>query len=223
MVCDLSNEITLIGDWDPDILFSLIQPKVPTLVYIDSLILLAPARAMAGKVPTTWLNFDDCFLDDIIKVFLDCLSIIKRNATLVLLAMHVSMRLLAKDEQVPRKETLSLNKLLLEGTPSELMIVLGWLIDTRRLLLWLPQDKFDRWRKELRNLLADPKISKIALKSLIGKLVHAAYVILISSFFIAILEPSCFNEGEVYQISLKIIQGGNRRYDAMRHPFRASA
>ena len=44
--------------------------------------------------------------------------------------------------QTSTKERLSLNKLLLEGTPSKIMIVLEWLIDTRRLLLRLPQDKF---------------------------------------------------------------------------------
>ena len=69
--------------------------------------------------------------DDLIKVCLDCLAIFKRNATSVSLAMHVLMKPLSKNEPVPRKETLLLIKLLLEGTSSELMIVLGWLIDTQ--------------------------------------------------------------------------------------------
>ena len=163
MVCDLSNEMTLIGDLDPDNLFSPTQPKVPTPVHIDPLVLLAPARAMAVKVLTTSLGRDDCFLDDIIKVFLNRLSIIKKNAASVPLAMNVLMRLLAKDEPVPRRETLLLNKLKLEGTSSKQMIMLSWLIDTRRLLLRLPQDKVDGWCKELRELLADPKMSRISL------------------------------------------------------------
>ena len=73
--------------------------------------------------------------------------------------MYVLMSPLAKDEPVPRKETLSLNKLKLEGTLSKQMIVLGWFIYTHQLLLRLPQDIFDQWRKELRELFADPKIS----------------------------------------------------------------
>ena len=131
MVCNLSNEIILIGDWDSNILFSPIQPKVPAAVYVNPRIPIAPAREMAVKVPTKSLGRDDCFLDDIIKVFLNHLTIIKRNTASVPLAMHVSMRLLSKDEPVPRKGTLSLNKLLLKGTSSESMLVLGWLIDTR--------------------------------------------------------------------------------------------
>ena len=157
MVCDLSNEITLIGDWDPDILFSPIQATVPDPIYVDPLVPLAPARAMAVKVPTTLLGRGDCFLDDIIKVFLARWDIIKRNAASVPLAMHASMRPLAKDEPVPRKETISLTKLLLKGTPSELMILLGWLIDTRRLLLRLPKDKYERWKRKLEIYSQTPK------------------------------------------------------------------
>ena len=95
------------------------------------------------------------------------------------------MRPFAKDELVPRKETLSLNKLKLKRSPSKLMIVLGWLINTCQLLLRLQKDKFDWWRKKLRELLADPKISRITLKSLIGELVYVAYVIPLSCHFLS--------------------------------------
>ena len=61
MVCDLSNEITLIGDWDPDILFSPIQPTVPDPIYVDPFVPLAPARVMAVELPTTSLGRGDCF------------------------------------------------------------------------------------------------------------------------------------------------------------------
>ena len=77
MICDLSNEMTLIGNWDPDILSSPIQPEVPDPVYIDPSVSLAPARAMTVEVPTTSLGRGDCCLDDNIKVFLARLSIIK--------------------------------------------------------------------------------------------------------------------------------------------------
>ena len=91
MLCDLSNEITLVGDWDPDFLFSLIQPKIPVAVYVDPLIPTAPARKMVEEVSTTSLGRDDYFLDNIIKVFLNRLTIIKRNAVSVPLAIHVLM------------------------------------------------------------------------------------------------------------------------------------
>ena len=99
-------------------------------LYVDPSIPIAPAREMAVEVPTISLGRGNYFLDDIIKVCLNRLDVIKRNTASVPLAMHVLMRPLSLDKPVPRKEIVSLSKLLLEETPSELMIVLGWLIDT---------------------------------------------------------------------------------------------
>ena len=92
MVCDLSNEITQVKEWDPDMLFSPVQLVVPPTKYLDPSIPIAPAKTLAVEVPTTSLGRRDCFLDDIIKECLDRLDIIKRNAASAPLAMHVSMR-----------------------------------------------------------------------------------------------------------------------------------
>ena len=101
MVCD-----TLVGEWDPDIVSSPIQPKVPAAMCVDPFIHIASARETAVEVPTRSLVRGDCFLDNIIKVFSNHRTIIKRNAASVPLAIHVSMRPLSKDEPVPRKKTL---------------------------------------------------------------------------------------------------------------------
>ena len=67
-------------------------------------------------------------------VFVSLGDVIKRFAAATPLAFFASMRPIAKDEPVPRKETLSMSKLEAEGTPNEVMMVLGWETDTRRLL-----------------------------------------------------------------------------------------
>ena len=69
ILCDLSNKISQIKDWDPDVLFSPSQPKVPTPKLLDKDIPYAKAQQMAGDVPTTSLGRGDCYLDDIIKVY----------------------------------------------------------------------------------------------------------------------------------------------------------
>ena len=171
-------------------------------MYVDLCVPLAPVRALVVEVQTTSLGRGDCFLEDIIIVFLVHLAIIK-NVTSILLAMHVLMRPLATDEPVPRKETLPLSKLLPKGTPSEQMIVLGWLIDTCPLLLCLPQDKLEQWSKECIKLLAEPKTSRAALESLIGKIVHATYVIPLS-FFVLITIPTCLDEREKIEHLMRI-------------------
>jgi hypothetical protein len=48
-----------------------------------------------------------------------------------------------------RRNILSLPKLLVEGTPDEHHIILGWLLDTHRLLVLLPKDMFKSWLEDL--------------------------------------------------------------------------
>ena len=82
MVCDLSNKITLVGDWDLDILSSPMQPKVPTVMYVDPLIPIAPAREMVVEAPTMSLCRGECFLEDTIKLFLNRLTIKREKRSL---------------------------------------------------------------------------------------------------------------------------------------------
>ena len=55
MVTDLSNELPLINNWNPDELHHPMQPKVPDPEYSDDSIPLAAAKEMAINVPTTVL------------------------------------------------------------------------------------------------------------------------------------------------------------------------
>ena len=66
---------------------------------------------MVVGIPTTSLGHRDCYLDDIVNIFLGLTKIIKKNTALVPLTLHVLMRLLIDHLPVPRKKTLSLPKL----------------------------------------------------------------------------------------------------------------
>ena len=184
MVCDLSNELTMMEEWDPDVLFSPTQPTIPKPIYLDKSIPFAQGREMAVEVHTTSFGRGDAFIDDIIKVFLARPDVIKKNAASAPLALHVSMRPLAADEPIPRKESLSIPKLVAEGTPSEIMIVLGWEINTRLLLLCLPLDKYKKWIREINDILNKSSTTRVTLESIIGKLVHASFVIPLSQHFL---------------------------------------
>ena len=184
MLCDLSNEIPLIPNWDPEVLFSPSQPVVPLPDFLPEPIRYAKAQPMAVEVPTRSLGRGDCYLDDIIKVYVGIKSAILKHAASAPLAMFVSMRPLATDEPVPRKETLSLPKLKAEGTPSEMMIVLGWWLDTRRLLLRLPNDKFVAYSKEVEEILDAGKINGKDLEHIIGVFVHTSYAVPLSRHFL---------------------------------------
>jgi len=80
MVTDLSNEIPLIEEWNPDELHHPMQKQVPAPEYLDEDEPLVEAKELAVEVPTTALGRRDCFIDDIIAVMLDTEDSIKRHA-----------------------------------------------------------------------------------------------------------------------------------------------
>ena len=118
----------------------------------------------------------DGFIDDLINVFLDTPRNCKRQPQVVPLAMHVTSRPHAGDalEPLPRRAILSQPKLIAEGSPAECQLVLGWHLDTRRLLLSLPKDKFDAWTSDINVILATGSCLFTVLETLVGRLNHAA-------------------------------------------------
>ena len=77
-------------------------------------------------------------------------------------------------ESILRRAILSLLKLLAEGFAAE-HIVLRWLLDTRRLLVSHPGDKYSAWLTTIGRTIKDKGCAKRPLDTLEGQLNHAAY------------------------------------------------
>ena len=187
MVADLANELKLCKtSWDPAELRSpnLSQPPLPHRQ--RSSVPFGQAARLAVQVHTDLAGIVDCFIDDLIHVFLDNGDAWKRESLIVPLAIHAASRPHAgNDEPIPRRPILSPEKLEAEGTPAESQIVLGWSIDTRRLLIALPDDKFVAWSKDVAAVIEAGDASMGYLDSLIGKLNHAGFVIPLSRHFLS--------------------------------------
>ena len=90
---------------------------------------------------------------------------------MVPLAMHVTSRPHAGDkEPILRRAILSMMKLLMEGSPAEQQIVLGWLLDTCRLLVSLPDDKYSAWTERIAKVIREKGCTKGDLDTLEGQL-----------------------------------------------------
>ena len=87
-------------------------------------------------------------------------------------------------EPIQRRPILSWAKLLAEGTHAETQVVLGWLLDTRRLLVSLPPEKSQPWSAQVKLTIASRKISMQDLDTLVGRLNHAATIIPLSRHFL---------------------------------------
>jgi hypothetical protein len=135
-------------------------------------------------VPTSVTAQTDCFIDDLILAFLDTPTNRQRQPHTVPLAVYVANRPNAGvNEPMPRRENISEPNLITEGTPAEEQIILGWTIETRRLIVRLPGNKFIAWSVDIAEILRTETVTFGDLESCVGRLNHAAYVIPLSRHF----------------------------------------
>ena len=135
---DLCNDIADFDDWNPSCCVSPLQDGIGPPDYLADDIPLAPARELAVTIPPRPHGYHDCYLDDMIQLFLATPANITRCPSIVPLVIHLVTRPLADDEPIPRKAMLEADKLQAEGAPVEEQRVLGWIVDTRRLIISLP-------------------------------------------------------------------------------------
>jgi hypothetical protein len=86
---------------------------------------------------------------------------------------------------ITRRDILSGPKLIAEGTPAEEQIVLNWMIDTHRLKLRLPPDKYEAWTQDLIRIRTSRVATYEGIDSLVGKLNHAAFLIPLPHHFLS--------------------------------------
>jgi hypothetical protein len=137
--------------------------------------------------PTTHTNgYIDNYLDDSFGMVLwlsksDPQRVIKCQ----LLAIDVLGRPNTSHEPLPRNEMLSEKKMKAEGTPTEVLTILGWKLNTRAFTISLPTDKFEKYTRQITVILAEPKKAKEKkeLESLVGRIQHVASIIPASRHF----------------------------------------
>jgi hypothetical protein len=184
---DLSNELSC-SNFDPDEVRSpVVEPStLRETDYPTEFTPIAEGIPPAVEVPTTLDSRKDCFIDDIVVVFLATTKNLKREVHSVPLAAHLLSRPHAGEEKepVPRKPLFAPDKLIAEGTPAEIMMVLGWLLNTRLLLVRLPPDKFVAWSADLIKIIAAGSVTFGELESTVGRLNHASFLIPLSRHFL---------------------------------------
>ena len=140
----------------------------------------------ALEVPVTLDSARDCFIDDVIDVYLDTPANRVREGHLVQMAVHLMSRPHAGDaaEPVPRRPLLGPAKLEAEGRGSERQIVLGWEIRTREFVVALPNDKYLAWKGDLVAMIERGMATVQEVESMAGRLNHASLTIPLSRHFL---------------------------------------
>jgi len=92
----------------------------------------------------------EVFVNDVFSAFLDLSQDhMDRGQFSPLLAIETLSRPLHKQEPLPRDDMLALEKAVAEDTPTETLIVLGWELNARRLLVILPLCKAQDWSTQV--------------------------------------------------------------------------
>jgi len=114
------------------------------------------------------LPCSDVYLDDQFEAFLE------QNWTLGRALLPFMIRLVGRladdNDPIARDGCLSMSKFLAEATPDERKIVLGWLIDTRKMMISLPPNKVKAWKGHIQTMLDEGKTTKLELTRLLGRL-----------------------------------------------------
>jgi hypothetical protein len=179
MLTDLANEVPLCPAWIPD------EEPFQSFSTVDASVPYGPACEMAYNIPTTLTSRCDCFVDDLIQVFLDTVENRRRLPGIVPFIANLFFRPHAGDnEPIPRRPIFGPEKLAAEGTPAEIQTVLGWLLDTRRLRLALPVDKFLAWSGDIVVVITVGVVTFSELDTIVGRLTHTSYVLPLCRHFI---------------------------------------
>lgn len=152
-VCDLANDIMRCPEWDPLTLHHPVAHLIPPPSNLPDSMPFADVMPTIVSVEYNDWGQADVYIDDTCTVCVD----LKDNAlccsNVVPLAIHLVGRPIAPDEPLPREALTALNKLLAKAGLEETKILLGWLLDTRRLVISLPEHKFLAWKKDLIEML----------------------------------------------------------------------
>ena len=181
-ITDLANALLRCGEWDHNKVFSRWQHMVPDPIRLPLDVPIAAARQMFVTVPLEIWGKIDCFIDDLPGVGLDTPANVIRLPAAILLAIELFTRQYV-NFPIPRDEMVSITKLVAELGMSEQKIILGWMYDSRRLLISLPREKYLAWSHQIRDLLKRKRSNHNELKTLVGRLDHAAGVMPLARHF----------------------------------------
>jgi hypothetical protein len=183
MIADLANVVIQHRDWNPNRLhsdFISLTGKKPILA--PSSTPFAAAREMLPEWELSDYGVTEAYIDDIFTAFpLLSDDHFERGRNAALLAIDTLGRPVHPDDPLPRDPIVATKKVMAEGTPTEVLTVLGWQIDTRRLLIQLPAEKADLWDSDLKELIERGdnglSISLSELESIQGRNVNFASIV----------------------------------------------
>ena len=168
IIADVTNDLFADMSWDPEVVSSTYLNQVPAPRGLPSDIPFAPARSTSVPNIEGAKCSADVFIDDVITVGVDVgINVLKLRAG-PCTVMHAIAQPADYSTTIHRQDFIAADKNEAEGGPEETKIILGWLIDSRRLLIQLPNHKHTAWSSQLSSFTTRKSANSKDLQSLLG-------------------------------------------------------
>ena len=182
---DLANIILRHPDWNPNELYSPLSLMLPERIDLPDDIPFGEGRELAVDVPVDGHGSSEVYIDDTFTQTVDLPGNVLKAERAVLLAIHAIARPIADEEPIPRETMAAMEKFLAEAGMEETKIMLGWLLDFRRLEISLPDNKATAWSQEIADMLKEGKTKAKRLERNIGRFVNIGMILPYVHHFLA--------------------------------------
>jgi len=176
-ITDIGNSLLQNKFWIHSDLFDPISDQIDVPLSLPDSVPFHQSRELSVKVPDNDKGKVDIYIDDSIGVAPDIADAPSRVIRAIPLAIRILARPNSDTDVIPRKDIISLKKLRAEGQLSEIKTVLGWELNTRRLLISLPSHKVTDWLRDIDSILLAKKVHYKLLDSILGRLNHVACIL----------------------------------------------
>ena len=176
LLADLINDLLSCKEWDETKIRSNYVTKIPAPVEMDQAIPFARSRELIVSLPIEDHGKSDVFIDDLISVAVDLNNNLKRLSAAPCTVIHAVAHEAESGSHVKRDNMIADDKNDAEGAPEESKICLGWLLDTRKLLVSLPFHKATAWSNQIENMMLQKSVSEKLLASVLGRLENIATI-----------------------------------------------
>ena len=178
MITDTINDLMICKKWKPDLLHSDYIKIIPQAKPLPVDVPFAQARTMSVSCDEEISCKSDVFVDDIITLGVDINDNLSRIIAAPCTVMHaVAHSAIGNETFVPRQNFISEDKNEAEGAPEEVKITLGWELDSRRLLIKLPEHKHKAWSSQVESFISRKTTNVDDLRSVLGRLENIAIII----------------------------------------------
>ena len=183
ILCDTINDLLACKPWDEKQICSDFIKNIPPAENMNNNIPFAKASELSVDIPIEDTGKFDVYIDDFIGIKVDIANNKSRLEVAPCTVIQKVSNNPTSENHIPRDNMIEIDKCIAEGAIGEERICIGWILNTRKLLVKLPEHKCKAWITDLKNFIKRISVNHNDLKSLIGKLENVIIITKMQSHF----------------------------------------